>query len=169
MASSLAQELRSIQKLLLTSGGTVAAATAASPLPRRRPPTQQTSSSDVESDSEEAPVVTKRRPRKIASAPKQSSQEVLDLERTVAALREQAAGADDRAARLQEALDAARQDGAVVGQRLRAELDVKAEEVRAVLKAGARPHVVPPFGSSCRQTETRGKQSFDPLPSTVAP
>ncbi|PSC70682.1 ATP-dependent (S)-NAD(P)H-hydrate dehydratase [Micractinium conductrix] len=128
MASSLAQELRSIQKLLLTSGGTVAAATAASPLPRRRPPTQQTSSSDVESDSEEAPVVTKRRPRKIASAPKQSSQEVLDLERTVAALREQAAGADDRAARLQEALDAARQDGAVVGQRLRAELDVKAEE-----------------------------------------
>lgn len=54
-----------------------------------------------------------------------------ELERQLTALRQQLAEEGDRSRRLEAALEAARQDGTVVGSRLRSELAAKQEEVGA--------------------------------------
>lgn len=136
-AQDLCAELRSLQELLSgypSSAGTSrgGAATLQAPLAPRSPPPPPPADGDSSSD-DEVPV---RRTKIPLQAQQHSNSQLLDLERQLTALRQKRAEDADRCKRLQEALEAAQRDGALVGSRLRAELMAKQEEVRE--RGGAR-------------------------------
>ena len=117
-ASAIFTELEQIKALL--SGPA-----AAGPLPAAALGHRFAATDDTEDD--EAPLPSSTAP---PAAALQAAQ-LKDLQREVAALRQQQAEGEDSRRRLQEALQAAQADAQLLAQRLHTELQAKQEEVRA--------------------------------------
>lgn len=129
-ATDVFAELKSIKALLGGAGpaGTNAAAT---PLP----PSAAAAAISTSDEEDFGPPPPQRAVRAGAT---QDAAKMRELERQVAALRQQQAEGEDRARRLQDALAAAQHDGALLAQRYQAQLQAKQEEVRGGTLKGVR-------------------------------
>ena len=149
-ASDLLAELRNIQALLAQPPAPTAAApvsaTAAAP-PLLSPPllfagTRAAAATQTSDDEEPELAVPALAAASQAPPSPQGAAARRELEREAAALRAAAAEDANKIKRLEEALEAAQQDGGLVAQRLRVQLAAKAEEVSRRLRslgAGSEP------------------------------
>lgn len=128
MSRDLSEELRTLQELL--ASGPAASYATAPPLPPQALQPADDSSSSF--DEEQLPLDTVRKIKAVKPAPSaQQTVQMAELERQLTATRHQLAEEGSRSHRLEQALEAARQDCTVVGSRLRSELAAKQEEVGA--------------------------------------
>ncbi|KAL4451922.1 hypothetical protein ABPG75_007584 [Micractinium tetrahymenae] len=121
MSQDLCAELRNLQALL-------AAGSAGPPAAALPPPPHPADDSSSSSDDDQPLASMKKIKAGNTATCTQKAAQTTELERQLAALRQQLAEEGDRSRRLEAALEAARQDGALVGGRLHAELAAKQEE-----------------------------------------
>lgn len=128
MSQDLCAEPRNIHALL--AGGTTGLPAAA---PAQPPLAQVLHAGDDSGSSSDEEQLSSAPSRKIKAGntanPERQAAHMAELDRQLSALRQQLAEEGDRSRRLEAALEAARQDGTLVGGRLKSELAAKQEEV----------------------------------------